>query len=272
MSMTDKPGALSPAWRWAITQLVRRDLKVRYKNSALGFCWSFLNPLMQIAVMTIVFRYIMGSRIQNFSMELFTCFLPWMFFSQALNDGAVCVSKDFLLVKKYPFPRMILPISSLCSNFVHLCFGFAVLFIIFILLPVHFNVYMLWVIPFLVIQAALTLGLVLLLSTLHMYYEDIRFLLGSLTQLLFFLCPIVYTIDQVLESDRLAPIWKELYIMGNPLTPLFIGYRTALLHGGEWPVPDFWLYVGISAVWSAIILALGVLVWRRYQWQFPEMV
>ncbi len=272
MAHVAPPRALRSQWRWTIWQLIRRDLKVRYKNSALGFFWSFLNPLMQIVILTVVFKYIMGSKIPNFSMELFTCFLPWMFFSQALNDGAVCVAKDFLLVRKYPFPRVILPTASLGSNFVHLALGFAVLLVIFLVLPVHFNIYFLWVIPLLVIQSALTLGLILLFATLHMYYEDIKFLLGSFIQLFFFLCPIVYTIDMVMASDRIGPIWKQLYLVGNPLTPLFIGYRTALLHGGQWPIANFPMYLGISALWAAAILLIGVLVWRKYEWQFPEMV
>lgn len=259
-------------WTWAVFQLVRRDLKVRYKNSALGFFWSFLNPLMQIVILTIVFKYIMGSKIQNFSMELFTCYLPWMFFAQSLNDGAVCVAKDYLLVKKYAFPRIILPISSLLSNAVHLLLGFVVLFVIFAILPVPFNPWWLWTIPLLLIQCLLTLGLVLMLGTLHMYYEDIRFILNSLTQLLFFLCPVVYSISQVLESDRLSVFWKEVYLIANPLAPLFVGYRTALLHGGEWPVEGYYTYLLISLAWAVVIFIIGALVWRRHQWHFPEVV
>ncbi len=272
MSQDLSPTKFSLAWLWAVTQLVRRDLKVRYKNSALGFFWSFLNPLMQIVILTIVFKYIMGSTIKNFSMELFTCFLPWMFFSQALNDGAVCVAKDFLLVRKYAFPRIILPIASLTSNLVHLGLGFLVLFAIFLVLPVAFNIYFLWVLPLLAIQCCLTLGLMLLFATLHMYYEDIRFLLGSAIQLLFFLCPIVYTVDQVLTSERLSAFWKEFYLLANPLTPLFIGYRTALLHGGEWPLADYFTYLAASIAWALAVLCLGLMVWRRHQWRFPELV
>lgn len=266
-------GRLAP-WIWAAWQLVRRDLKVRYKNSALGFFWSFLNPLMQIVILTIVFKYIMGSKVENFSMELFTCFLPWMFFSQALSDGAVCVSKDFLLVKKYAFPRLLLPVSSLLSNFVHLLLGFVVLFSLYrFYLHFPFSAYFLWVVPLLVIQGCLTLGLVLLLATLHMYYADIKFLLNSVIQLLFFLCPIVYPIQQVMGSTRLSALWKQVYLLGNPLTPLFVGYRTALLHGGEpWPVPGYLGYLAVSALWAGGCLYVGVRVWRQYQWQFPELV
>lgn len=258
-------------WSWAVSQLVRRDLRVRYKNSALGFCWSFLNPLMQIVVMTIVFKYIMASKVPNFSMELFTCFLPWLFFAQSLNDGAVSVAKDNLLVRKYAFPRIILPIATITSNLVHLFLGFTVLFAIFLALPVQFNYHFLWVIPLLAIQFCLTLGLVLLISTLQMYYEDIRFLLNSVIQLLFFLCPAVYTIEQVMGSDRLSPLWKELYILLNPLTPIFIGYRTALLHGAQWPIEGYLSYLAVSALWALLFLALGWAVWRRHEWHFPEV-
>ncbi len=259
-------------WLWAALQLAQRDLKVRYKNSALGFFWSFLNPVMQIVVLTVVFKYIMGARMKNFSMELFTCFLPWMFFSQALSDGTICVSKDFHLIKKYVFPKIILPVASLLSNFVHLLLGFVVLALVYVFLPVSFNWAVLWVIPLLAIQCTLTLGLVLICGTLQVYYEDIRYLIQWGTQLLFFLCPIVYTADQVMASMRLSPQWKELYFACNPLTPLFVGYRAALLHGGVWPLPQFYLALGLSVAWAVVILAAGLLIWRRYEWHFAELV
>jgi ABC-type polysaccharide/polyol phosphate export permease len=133
-------------------------------------------------------------------------------------------------------------------------------------------VHFLWLIPLLAIQSCLMLGLMLLFATLHMYYEDIRFLLNSGLQLLFFLCPIVYTIEQVMASERLSPLWKEVYLVANPLTPLFIGYRTALLHGGEWPVEGYYYYLALAALWAVAVLALGLLVWQRYEWHFPELV
>ncbi len=274
VTSTHRTGQLAfpPPWLWGALQLAQRDLKVRYKNSALGFVWSFINPVVQIVVLTIVFKYIMGAQIKNFSMELFTCFLPWMFFAQGLSDGAVCVAKDVSLVKKYVFPKIILPLASLLSNLVHLLLGFAVLALVFLVLPVAFQWSFLWVIPLLLIQCVLMLGLVLMLGTLQVYYEDIRYLIQWGTQLLFFLCPIVYSIEQVAASQRLSPLWKELYLAANPLTPLFIGYRTALLHGGQWPVANFGGYLLLSLAWSVVILVLGLAVWRRYEWHFAEIV
>jgi len=137
---------------------------------------------------------------------------------------------------------------------------------------VAFTPSFLWVLPLLAIQCVLTLGLVLIFGTLQVYYEDIRYIIQWGTQLLFFVCPIVYTVEQVMASERLSGLWKEVYLLGNPLTPLFIGYRTALLHGGQWPVEGYLSYLGVSAIWSVAILALGLLVWRRYEWHFAELV
>lgn len=266
-------GSVAP-WVWvqAVTLLVRRDLKLRYKNSALGFLWSFINPLMQIVVMTIVFKYIMGSTIKNFSVELLTCLLPWTFFLQSLGDGTVCLIKDAVLLKKYPFPRILLPAAALGSNFVHMSLSFIVLFVVFLAVPVTMHWCFLWVLPLLFIQACMTLGVLMILSAMQMYYEDVKFIITWVLQVVFFLSPILYPIEQVLNSTRLTPLMKELYIVGNPLAPLFIGYRTALLHGAQWPVPGYFGYLGISIAWAALLLVVGTLVWRRYEWQFPEMV
>ena len=259
------------AWVWAVLELVRRDLKVRYKNSALGVFWSFLNPAMQVVILTVVFKYIMGSTVKNYSVELFTCLLPWMFFAQGLGDGAVCTAKDALLIHKYAFPRILLPIASIASNFVHLLLGFVVLGVIFAILHVNVNLGFLWVVPLLAIQTTLTLGLVLMFATLHMYYEDIRFILASVIQLMFFLSPILYTMDHVMNTSKLSPMWQELYMMLNPLTPLLIGYRAALLHGSQWPVPDYFKYVACSLGWALLALAIGLILWRRHAWRFSEM-
>ncbi len=261
-------------WRWrqAVSYLVKRDLKVRYKNSALGFFWSFLNPLTQIIVMTIAFRYIIQIDMPNYSVQLFVVFLPWMFFMQTLGDGADCVAQDAALIKKFAFPRIILPISKMLSNFVHMLFGYVVLIAIFIYLNIVVHPSFVLVPVFFVIQMIFMLGLVLIFSVLRMYYDDIRFILEALLRLWFYLTPIAYNIEHVLSSAQIAPFLKKLYIMANPLTPLTIGYRKALLEGGQWPMEQFWGYVGVSAELSILVLVIGLLVWRRHSWQFPELL
>lgn len=269
---------LSKLWRWrqAIQYLVKRDLKVRYKNSALGFFWSFLNPLAQIFVMTIAFRYIIQIDMPNYSMRLFVVFLPWMFFQQTMADGADCVAKDAPLIKKFAFPRMILPISKMLSNFVHMFFGYIVLAALFVYYDIVIHPTAIYVPLFFLIQMVFMLGLILIFAVLRMYYDDIRFILEAVLRLWFYLTPIAYNLEHVMNADRIPAILKEVYIMANPLTPLMVGYRKALLpaHGavGSWPVDNFWYYVGISAAVSAVIAVIGVIFWRRHSWQFPELL
>jgi len=253
-------------------RLVVRNLKVRYKNSALGFFWSFLNPLTQVIVMTIAFRYIMGSQIENYSVHLFTVLLPWQFFAQAVSDGSVSVAENIPLMKKFPFPRIVLPMSTIISNFVHLVLGLTVLVAIFVVLRVAVLPSFAWVPLFLVIQLMFMLGVLMMVAVLRMYYDDIRFILEAVLRLGFFLTPLVYNIQMVMESDRLTALHKELYLLLNPLTPVMIGYRSALLEGGVWPLENFWFYIGVSAGISGLVLVIGIIVWRRYEWQLPELL
>lgn len=272
-------------WRWreAIYRLVARNLKIRYKNSALGFFWSFLNPLMQIIVMTIAFRYIIGVDIPNYSVQLFTVFLPWMFFQQAISDGSVCVAENTALMKKFAFPRVVLPTAVIASNFIHFALGCTVLVAIFLVLRVAVLPSFLFVPVFLAIEVIFLMGLMLIFSVLRMYYDDIRFILEALLRLWFYLTPLAYNIQMVMGADQLELWQKKAYLVLNPLTPLMVGFRTSLLEAGKWPelvqfidgVPwtgSFWFYVGISATISMILLLLGAKVWRKYNWQLPELL
>ena len=270
-------------WREAVAVLVSRNLKVRYKNSALGFVWSFLNPLAQIVVMTIVFRYIIGINIPNYSVHLFTVYLPWQFFSQALSDGSICVVENVSLLKKFPFPRLILPVATVLSNLIHMVLGVLLLVAIFIVLRVVVTPAFALVPVFLLIQLAFMLGLMLMVAVMRMYYEDIRFALEAVLKLWFYLTPLVYNIQMVVETDKLALIWKKLYLLLNPITPSMIGYRSALLEGGDWPALPrtfetlpwtecVWFYVCVSAVISVCVFVIGVRVWRKYEWQLPELM
>ncbi len=100
-------------YREVLWNLVRRNLKVRYKNSVLGFAWSLLNPLMQIGVWYFVFKILWQRGGDNFMPFLITGFLPWLFFSQTVLDSTMCVAQEMPLVKKAYFPRIILPLSAL---------------------------------------------------------------------------------------------------------------------------------------------------------------
>ena len=127
-------------YREMIFSLVRKDLRGRYKGSVLGFCWTFINPLLQLLVYNVVFSVILKNNIDKYYLFLFVALVPWIFFSSALMGGATSIISQQEMVKKIYFPREVLPISYVTSSFVNMLFSFAVIFIILVLSRVGFNV------------------------------------------------------------------------------------------------------------------------------------
>lgn len=120
-------------YRQMIFSLVKKDLRGRYKGSALGFLWTFLNPLLQLVVYSIVFSTIFRNNIEKFYLYLFIGLLPWMFFSSSLTVGSVSVISSKDMVKKIYFPREVLPIAYVTSSFVNMLLCFLVVFIVMII-------------------------------------------------------------------------------------------------------------------------------------------
>ena len=288
-------------YREVLLQLVRRNLKVRYKNSVLGFFWSFLNPLLQILVYWFVFGLVFKVKEPNYGPRLFAVFLPWLFFQQTVLESATCVLEDMPLVKKAYFPRTILPLTSVLSNLVHFCLGFIVLLIVFRAIPIAITWSYLYVIPLALALAVFAYGLALIFSSLSVFYSDIKFILNTFILLWFFLSPILYPIGQVLNTRpehltgmmaRLAgalPTIKALYLL-NPLAPLLMGYRSALLDRGQNPIPvdppslrhelhyptslrhafPYPTFLAISCGFTLLTLVVGYFVFRRLERTFPE--
>jgi lipopolysaccharide transport system permease protein len=276
-------------YREVLWNLVRRNLKVRYKNSILGFVWSLLNPLMQIGVWYFVFKIIFRRPEPNFMALLITGFLPWLFFSQTVLDSTACVSQEMALIKKAYFPRTILPVSILISNLIHLGFAFIVLIILFAVWRVDINIYYLWIIPATVLIAVFAYGLSAMLAAWSVFYADVKFIVGNLLGLWFFLTPVLYPIELVLGRtiktpsnwlevfiESHLPLFKKIFLL-DPLTIAVEGYRSALLRGGAGLVPAEYhaeypaLYYVLGAVAISLAAAIiGQVIFRRKADLFAE--
>jgi ABC-2 type transport system permease protein len=237
-------------WRFreVLFNLVRRNLKVRYKNSFLGFFWSLLNPLMQIGVWWLVFKVIMNMPQKDYTAELITGFLPWLFFSQCVLDSTACVTQEMALVKKAYFPRVILPLSALVSNLIHLCLAFVVALVLFVVWRVDVNLQYWLVIPSTLLVAVFAYGLSAMLAAWSVFYSDVKFIVGNLLGLWFFLTPVLYPLHLVLHRQGVAPTswlkWlingllphiKQIYLL-DPVAISMLGYRSGLLRGGQNPI------------------------------------
>lgn len=248
-------------YREMLKNLVRKDLRTRYKGSILGFLWTFLNPLLQLVVYTIVFSTIMRAGIQNYSMFMFVGLLPWIFFSTSVlgSTGSIVSNKD--LIKKVYFPREIIPISVVTSALMNMLFGFIILFIALIITDVGLSWTLLYL-PFIVlVQYILALAFSMLFAALNVYFRDLEHILGILMMAWFYLTPVLYSVDMIPES------YINFYYL-NPMTFVIMAYRDVLFYK---QLPDILLLIKILLI-SIVFFLLGLYVFRSLQKGFAEEI
>lgn len=279
---------LKELWKFRelLLSLVQRELRVRYKNSFFGFFWSLINPAATVIVMYVVFRYIFARTEPNLSAYILVAYLPYMSFQLTLMDCAQSVLSNTNLIKKMYFPREVLPLSMVISNFIHFLLSllvlFAFLFLVWIRDPADFPIQStVMYLPILLgIHLMLTTGLGLLLSALNVFYEDVKYLTAIALYLTFFLCPIMYFAEMVKYSTALASRFDWAYTAYNlnPIAALSNAYRKVILApqpvrvGPDWkdPLPIEWNYIALTGFTSLALLVIGYITFNRLKWRFVE--
>ena len=247
-------------YREMIVSLVRKDLKGRYKGSVLGFLWTFLNPLLQLLVYTMVFSVILKSGIPNYYLHLFVALVPWIFFASSLTTGAKLVLDQKNMIKKIYFPREVLPVAYTLSSFCNMLFSFLIIFLVIAVMRLGVNLpALLWLIPVMLIQLVLVLGMNLITSAVTVYIRDLEHIMGVLSMAWMYLSPVVYGIDFVQKS------WKHWYLI-NPMAPLILAYRDILYYKRA-PQPQL---LGLALAVTLPVLAAGILIFSRLQRRFAE--
>jgi len=248
------------AYREMIYNLVKKDLRGRYKGTLLGFLWTFINPLMQLIVYTIVFSVILDSTIEKYYLYLFVGLVPWIFFSSAVTGGATSILSQQDMVKKIYFPRAVLPIAYVTSSFFNMLFSFIVIFIVIFISGIGFSLKTIFFLPLIfLVEYILALGVALLSSSLTVYFRDLEHILGILTMAWMYMTPIVYSIDVVPVS--LLPIFNL-----NPMTPIINAYRDILYYQ---KIPDF-LTLSHAFFLGVVFLVIGGIVFSKLQRNFVE--
>ena len=268
--------SLREIWRFRplIGELVRRDLKLRYKNSIGGIAWSLLNPLLQIFVITVMMKFIQARPIQNYSAYLFALFL-WNYISVSLSDGCMSILQNAQLIRKVYFPRAILPIATIIGNCFHFLVAFAFTIIYFFVLgayPQQIEPKILLILPVIFFASLFCLGFAFFFSYLNVFYEDVRFIVNALLQLGFFTLPIFFTIEQVKAKG-----FYDIYML-NPVAAFMVTYQRALLSSPDVVVngtvlPSIgipWLYFGVACLVSVVVFLGGFALFNKYQWEMIE--
>lgn len=257
-------------YRELILNLVIRDLKVRYKNSVLGFLWSLVNPLLMMVIFTVVFTIMLpGSGVENFPVFVLCGILPWNFFSASVIGSTNSIVGNAHLIKKVYFPREVLPISVVFSNLVNFLLALVVLFAMISLFGIRLTPWALFLPLVILTQVVFTVGIAFVLSTLNVFYRDTQVIMEVLMLAWFFLTPVFYPITILPQSHLLLgfnlDIQRLAYIL-NPMASLIASYRVILYHGAP-PAFDFLLRTIITSI---AILLCGYLFFARHRWSFGE--
>ncbi len=249
--------------RELIANLVARDIRSRYKQSLLGVAWAVLTPVAMMLVSTVVFSGI--ARIDTGSIPypifVYIAVLLWNFFNQGLVSGSECLVANFNLITKIFFPREVFPITAILGRVVDLGVGMAVMVPLFFLYHVHLTWMVFWVLPILLVQMCLTFGLAFLLSSINVFYRDIRYAVPLALQVWMYLTPIYYPLSKV--PHRFMFIY-----MVNPMTPVMESYRRVTLEGKA----PTWGPLGVALIVSVIVLAAGYRVFKKLEPAFAEIV
>lgn len=259
-------------YRELIANLVIRELKTCYKNSALGFFWSLLNPLGMMVVFTIVFGIFWpNNTVEKYPIFLLCGLLPWNFFSSGVMGSIHSIVGNASLVKKVYFPREVLPIASTLAQLVNFLLALLVLFIVLIVFRSHISPWV-WVLPLIILtQACFMLGIAFFLSTLNVFYRDVGMIMDIIMLAWFFLTPIFYPIEQLPKSVMVLGVdvnvhWW-MYVL-NPMSSLISAYRDLLYWGY---LTDLY-FLSRTILTSLIILVVGYWFFVRFSGRFGEEV
>ena len=252
---------------WAYRELlyffVWRDIKVRYKQTALGAAWAVIQPVFSMIVFSVFFGRLAKMPSDGIPYPLFayTALVPWIFFAQGLTQSADSLVGSGNLIKKIYFPRLAIPLSTVSAGLIDFSISFSVLIILMFWYHVAPTVNMLWL-PLLLLLAFITaLGAGLWLSALNVRFRDVKYVVPFLTQFWMFATPIAY------PSSLLKGPLRTLYGI-NPMAGVVEGFRWALL--GTHTKPGAML--AASAVTAVLVLVAGAFYFRRMERSFADVV
>lgn len=254
---------------WAMTV---KEIKARYKKAILGFLWIFLNPILQMLIIGLIFQFFVPVKVDNYFLFLFTGLLPWNFFSYSVSKNTPIIMNERSMIKKSNFPRESIVLAVVFSNLFHMVIAWAMLVAVLVADKIFFDHYsaeqllnylltVMWTVPLIGWLTLLTSGFSLLFAALNVKYRDVNFLVQAVMPLWFYASPIVYTLQ--LLPDVFASL---LYL--NPMTGLIEMFHAVLL---KQPVYDPEL-VALDVFLSICFFFLGCWVFMREAPYFDDWV
>lgn len=256
---------LSELWEYRelLYFFVWRDIKVRYKQTALGVAWAVLQPFFTMVIFSLFFGRLAKVPSDGVPYPIFAYagLLPWTFFAHGVTMSANSLVSNANLVKKVYFPRMAIPIASVLSGLADLVPASAVLLGMMLYYGIYPTAQVAWLPVFVLLALITALGVGIGLAAINVYFRDVRYTVPFLVQSWLFLTPIAY------PSSLLPEPWRPLYAL-NPMVGVVEGFRWALLDTQPAPGPILW----VSGAAALVLLAASALYFRRLERTFADVV
>lgn len=234
-------------YRGLLLSLTQRELKARYRNSVLGFFWTFLNPMLQMAVYTLLFSVYMRQKMEAYTYFIFVGLLPWIWFSSSLIAGSSAISDRRDLLTKVRFPAQVLPATVVVTNLINFLLSLPLM----IVLGMFFGRFPTWhliAFPAVVLaQLCVTLAIAYLVSALNVTFRDLQQIVSNLLTLWFFVTPIFY------QSTTIPERFRTVGVLANPMAVMISSYQ-AIFYEQRLPDPApllMWMAISLVLLWVA---------------------
>src|SRR5688572_13681892 len=248
-------------YSFLLSNLVKKDFKVRYRNMSLGIFWSLLNPLVTTAVLTFVFTQIriFANPKPYYPVFVLCGLVPFNFFTMAWSNSTSSLIDNARIIKRVPIPREVIPIATVLGNGVHLLIQIGLLLSFTLVFGLGINRYWLWLPVLWALEVVFVCGLALISAAVNVYIRDTRYVVESATVVLFWLVPIFYDIAIVPEQ------YAEIYGY-NPVAALIVASRNILLDGISPPMSIIWKL----AASSVVMMVVGFVLFRKLNEAFYD--
>lgn len=244
-----------------VLALTQKELRVRYKNYALGYLWSLAQPLAFAGVFYFAFKVVMHVPVENFVLFLLTGLFPWQWFANSITQSPMFFLNNASIIKKVAFPRHAVVVSCILQDAIHFLFSIPII----ALVALVFGKYptLMWVVgvPILmVLQMLFMIGAGLILGSINMFFRDLERLTALFMMLLFYLTPIVY-------SEAQIPVRFHRFLFLNPAVSFTVGWRRLFMDGQLDLIAMGWMIIH-----AGVVLTIGTILYRRLAPRFAEAI
>ena len=240
---------------------VKKEIRGRYKNSFLGVLWSFLNPLLQLLVYSVIFGALLAGGDKTYPIYICVALIPWTYFTTAITQAAFTVIGNADIIKKVYFPREILPVSVVTSGAVNFIISTIIILAFVIFSGVGLSWYILLYPFILLIQYVLLLGIGFIVSSVTVYFRDLEHIIGVVLMAAFYATPIVYKLEQL-------PHTLQILVNLNPMTHLINAYRDIFYYH---QMPNMEILITLLGI-SLVLTVVGYFIFKKLQKGFAEQL